>query len=496
MKKIVLVTLISLKVAFLSYAQLTIPGIVAYYDFAQFSNPNAGLLKDVSGNSNDGGVVGGQTFTGDRFGRDLQSGIFNGQVTLDNFIRINGGSDIPAFSSITGFSVSFWMYKEGTGGTNPQSFIEVSDFPTLRRHRLRYDINSNKIIYSNGNKTFTGVTLTTTSILTVNTWFHVALSVDPDSSKIKLYINGKLDAQIVSDIIYPSVPGFFIGRDNQANQMGFKARFDDFNILNRNISHQEALDFYNYCPVNIPAIQQITTLCGKTDFKVQNSFDYHWYNTSIGGEILQSGPIFSVTTTGLNTLYVAGYDYGCESKRLKIVIPNLLKPSVTTVSGGITNKDLNSGSYYLTITGVPDNYVYDIKTNIQNGTIIGFFYEGSDRKGISAYINWSKNSLGIFKVFFEGLPSSCQSDTAKFIQDLRPLSITSNDQDKIKINFDNDTKHVSIFTKNQIEKLVVVDLMGNKEEHYSKEFETTLSGLLIVRLFFEDKVATHKIVMK
>ena len=121
----------------------------------------------------------------------------------DSLYFLGGTSDsvtIPSHADLGmgsgDFTIEFWMYRTGTGGSDNNDIVfdgrtgaTSVHTPTIyldgsASHSLRY--------FSNG-----GLRITGTTAIALNTWFHVAIV--RSSNSIKLYLNGTQEGATYSD---------------------------------------------------------------------------------------------------------------------------------------------------------------------------------------------------------------------------------------------------------------------------------------------------------
>ncbi len=215
-------------IAINSYGQLT-AGLKAYYPFG-------GNVNDLSGQNNNGNLVGTLTLVSDRFGNPACAYQFPGNST--NYINVNYSSDfnIP----VTGqFSISLWLQ----GGTQ-----DIGDFEILfeKENPLINPVPSDyHLALYDGNSPSFG-SLYSPIVISFNNsdpnpnpnWHHVVAIYD--NKKWYIYEDNVLkDSDISQEYgIYQSTNNITIGKD-------FMGKLDDIRFYDRVLSLSEINEIYN-----------------------------------------------------------------------------------------------------------------------------------------------------------------------------------------------------------------------------------------------------------
>jgi hypothetical protein len=218
----------------------TIPinGLVAWYSF----NGNA---NDASLNNNNG-IINGATLTTDRFGNQNSAFSFDGirsyiqvpsSASLSNVasITISGWFNTSNFTSDQGLVTKWFTKNIGYGNTDAYSCILSKN---------TYTNNIPSII--GATDTYRGYDLKTSNSIPINTWTHFVFTHDNHTGG-KLYINGRLEATIVSNqVICTSTNPLIIGGDNNMNNIYrlFNGKLDDIGIWNRALTPTEIQQLY------------------------------------------------------------------------------------------------------------------------------------------------------------------------------------------------------------------------------------------------------------
>lgn len=213
--------------------------LVAHYNFDN-------NVKDISGNNNNGVIVGDIKPAIDRFGNYCGALSFNGQ---NSYIEV---PDSKSLSSINNkISVSCWFKLEknqahpmdkwltlickGDGITettnNPQYRVQVFQSDKQSTISVNTEFTENDIDFSN-------------HIVEYDKWYFYALVYD--GSVVKTYLNGKKIWEFAYSGIFNNnnVP-LNIGRDVPGSLEFFYGSLDDLRIYNGVLSESDIVKFYN-----------------------------------------------------------------------------------------------------------------------------------------------------------------------------------------------------------------------------------------------------------
>jgi hypothetical protein len=214
-------------------------GLVLNLDAANNkSYPGSGTTwTDLSGNSNNGTLTNGPTFSRDGGG----SIVFNG---VNNYVEINRNTNYD-FNQDNSFTILGWFYisgvntntpyigKWGNNSINTGSYILWTGGSALPR-----------LIFSVANG---GATAASTPALTynLNTW-NFFCGVYQSKTKLISYLNSNLNSEILytGNINNPNTVNFRISRADFGSD-AFAGRSSNISIYNRALSAQEVLQNYN-----------------------------------------------------------------------------------------------------------------------------------------------------------------------------------------------------------------------------------------------------------
>ena len=294
MKKIIFLGAIALALNVIGQVPNYVPtnGLVGWWGF----NGNA---NDESGNGNNG-TVNGATLTTDRFGSPNSTYDFDG---VNDLITSTTMTTIQGQNQMT-WSCWFVCRSNPIDG-QPNRIISKDNLPGVNANRMALIINN----YSGANNTIHFVFHDATNTSNVHTnyplvydsIYHVVVAVNTnessDSSKLKLFVNGKLTDYNVNGTVPPLTPSnpynIRFGGSLSTNNY-WDGIIDDIGIWNRALTECEIKDLYN-AQVNSVAVSagNDLTVCEGDEILLSGSGadSYSWNNG-----VLDSIP-FTVTNT-------------------------------------------------------------------------------------------------------------------------------------------------------------------------------------------------------
>lgn len=225
-------------------------GLVLYLPLDEGSGEKT---KDVSGNNNNGTLIGSPKWVDGKFGKALE---FSGKENK-NYVEI---PDNPSINPQNEITCSAWIYYEnfvGSGGIISK-YIGAGNQRSYTIHTHHDNINALASDISTDGTYNAGVTAvsasTDTNTLKPNTWQHIAM-VYKASKFVRLYIDGimkgETDASVVNRLFDNNVPliignDFQIGGQHRAGQpREFTGRIDEVVIFNRALSDAEIQNVMN-----------------------------------------------------------------------------------------------------------------------------------------------------------------------------------------------------------------------------------------------------------
>ncbi len=198
-------------------------GLIGYWPFQEGAGTAA---MDQSGKGNNGIVVGAPAWVDGKFGKAIQ---FVGNTA--QYVQV---TDNPLFSYGTnGVTYAAWIYPTAVGATHSMFMGETLPYFSF--------YNTRRVYFSIRDGSNVQRTLTSTTILPFNQWYHVAGVFDASGYQ-RLYING------VQNIVSPNAyttPHYvyntthFIGKYTTTPNYPFSGIIDEVRIYNRGLSATE-----------------------------------------------------------------------------------------------------------------------------------------------------------------------------------------------------------------------------------------------------------------
>ncbi|PXF60985.1 MAG: hypothetical protein C4B59_06445 [Candidatus Methanogaster sp.] len=297
---------------FLNAEMPTDVGLVAEWHFDEGSG---NILNDSSGNGNDG-VIYGATWTAGKSGHALRfdgSGDYVNIPTTSDLNPVDGSWTVEAWINIPTLPPSDYTY------------------PVMAKHNGDMD-NGYTLHISGTTRTvnymvdhYKGPVYKANSIISINTWYHVAGVLDRTTNTLKIFVNGsQMDSTSISGLgtINPSNP-LWIGRYNRAARSRyeyFNGTIDEVRIYNRALTADEIKEHYGEIstsdgfdyPVGAPYITQANDGDGwynAQDFRVNNHLGEDW-NGEDGGDTDCGEPVYAVSEGTIVYAADAGSGWG------------------------------------------------------------------------------------------------------------------------------------------------------------------------------------------
>lgn len=208
-------------------------------------------VKDLSGNKNDGELM------GPKWGEGNPGGglVFEGNGPR-HFVEI---PDSDSLDLAEGLTVEMWLYLEAwstAGGTGATKELAYKVGPRSDKKVL--------IRMTTDAKAWGAAALAGKTDMPLKKWTHIAGTYDAKSSEAKIYIDGILDAEgKIGGEIVPNTEVLWLGRGAGPFLEG---RMDEVRISNIARSHQEVQELMNKGIEGVLAIKpqnKLTTTWGK-----------------------------------------------------------------------------------------------------------------------------------------------------------------------------------------------------------------------------------------
>jgi len=312
-------------------------GLVAYYPFC-------GNANDVSGNENNGTVI-GASLAPDRFGVSNNAFSFNGNsyLSLSNTF-FNGSTSVSQLS----YSIWFLATQMPSSGT---SFHLSNKEGYWRTTAL--SLSSDGTISFGGSQPspqgYWGIT-SASNIFQINVWNHVVITYA--SSVLKMYLNGTLIKTVSCPYSVLDFSYLAAGNSTSTNLIGaanpvspgltnfMRGRIDDFMIFSRALSECEVQQLYTATSSEIPAsgtfsfnpLSDTTRVCGTTATLNAGS-GYSTYSWNTGATTQSINP----TVSGFYKVTVTS-SAGCTASDSTYL--NLLNVRITPGDTSVCNSTL------------------------------------------------------------------------------------------------------------------------------------------------------------
>jgi Concanavalin A-like lectin/glucanases superfamily/FlgD Ig-like domain len=234
-RRTVMLIALALVTAFQSARADITTGLVARYPFD-------GNANDVSGNNNNGALVGGITLTTDRFGAPNRAYSFNG---TNSYVSVPASASLN--SPATACTQAAWVYLYGTSlvgsGFDP---LIMKSLTTENGFMYRMVANPDYIAAAfNTWDTSQGASQTTP----LNQWHHVATVFN--GSTLRMYYDGAfIGSQPMAMTIVADNRPLTIGADVPGVLEIFNGKIDDVCIYNRALSDADILQLKNQTTVS------------------------------------------------------------------------------------------------------------------------------------------------------------------------------------------------------------------------------------------------------
>ena len=216
------------------YSQMNLPedGLILFFPFD-------GTANDESGYGNDGTVT-GALLTTDRFGNPDQAYDFNG--TSDIIEVADDASLNPAT-----ISISCWIFRKGEGDGYFDGIVSKYNMG-VQGYLVAMNEFSNAGFWIRSNTGENFRVIESNTPVPFNKWMHITATFG--SGKMKMYIDGQLQSEIVTDaILINNSNSLTIGRYAAGalpiNNSYFKGAIDDIRIYNRELSETEIRQLYH-----------------------------------------------------------------------------------------------------------------------------------------------------------------------------------------------------------------------------------------------------------
>ena len=218
-------------------------GLTAHY-------PLDGSLVDISG-----GYRHGRTITGDpTFG----AGQVGSAVSFDGDTHVSFGN-VGSFDRSDAFTLAVWL--KGSANTPISALQKIEDPETRRGYEMYFDDLELIGIQRRAAQLTVrlisrwpenAIQIRTRKRLALGDWYHIALTYDGSgkAAGLKLYVNGKPDAEIVQDALTgPLKTDAELQIGNKETGKPFKGQVDDLRLYNRTLADGEIEQLAVHYPI-------------------------------------------------------------------------------------------------------------------------------------------------------------------------------------------------------------------------------------------------------
>jgi hypothetical protein len=211
-------------------------------------NTNLFAIYKAESNVNDslgtynGTAQGGLTYTAGKSGNSFDLNGTNAYVDLPN----------NSFNFTGDFSVSGWINQSSL----PAYQMVISNQAEVSNNFYGWIVwmFNNKLTFDlyNANLGTPSARWQTTSTLTTNQWYHIAVTKKPNQSA-KIYLNGTIDVSLVfgsnsGNLTYTSTNFSTLGVNKYISSVSdgfFNGKIDEVNVWNKELTSTEVTELYN-----------------------------------------------------------------------------------------------------------------------------------------------------------------------------------------------------------------------------------------------------------
>ncbi len=214
-------------------AQAPANGLAAWY-------PMNGDGGDSSGNGNHAVLYNSVVAGPNRFSMPAKALTFNGTST---YMQAPAATSINT-ATFNNICISTWFKVTSGTANNTDRLIIMCQDPSNKNYTLEYNATTNKVIFINYSSPSTIISITSSTTLTINTWYHLALRID-SVNNTQMFINNQVVASSTITVVKPVSPFISIGRHPiVSGTWNFLGNIDDVRIYNRYITNAEIASIY------------------------------------------------------------------------------------------------------------------------------------------------------------------------------------------------------------------------------------------------------------
>ena len=202
-----------------------LPGLAGYWSFEEGSGTTT---VDASGNNNTGTLTNGPAWTSGKIGHALS---FDG---VNDYVDVSGKTLPGSYGGANSHTYMAWVFLKSYANYR----TVVRNDPTTGDAMVISSTGLLVHLFSGG-----GVIKTSVGKIPLNTWTHVAISQNGDTTKPSFYINGAFDSTAAVEGSWTGNNAFLIGA-RTSNNSPFMGSIDEVRIYNRALSAAEISNLY------------------------------------------------------------------------------------------------------------------------------------------------------------------------------------------------------------------------------------------------------------
>jgi hypothetical protein len=223
-------------------------GLVGHWKMDEASwNGTNGEVKDASGNSNNGTAAGNATTAGGKFG---SGGAFDG---TGDYVSVTNDALPVSQMRLSGVTYSVWVKPNVVNsaqvvfGQRPSTGYSDQASGGIN---IKADGGARMVAYDDGISY--KYADSSASSLTAGQWYLLTGTYDPNTKKMRIYINGQLagESGVITTFAYLGTNGFngISRKSSNDSNNEFNGLTDEARIYNRALSPEEVRKLYEYAP--------------------------------------------------------------------------------------------------------------------------------------------------------------------------------------------------------------------------------------------------------
>lgn len=199
--------------------------------------------NDSSGNGNNATLTNGPAFDLGKIGGAIK---FDG---TDDRLQVGTAATL---NTTSGFTIESWIYKTGSIGSVEDILFKGIDTGGTENTTSYLQLQTTGQIETGFTSSGTFYFVDSTTTLSTNTWYHIVGTYSNANNRLRIYINGKLDASATAGAATPDTNGspLLIGVGNTSSLRPYAGRIDDVKLYNyERTPAQVAYDYNRGAPI-------------------------------------------------------------------------------------------------------------------------------------------------------------------------------------------------------------------------------------------------------